>query len=296
MMLVGAQSWAETANPLPDLPDHLQVTPPVGWGHLPGLSERISKTTSQTAYFGEEQVQSGAHAYGRAKEGALYIIWVDTLKAHASPHEALRGAFDHLHESPFIAATKAGSTQEVRYREHKADHVAELNFEWAHMENDTVNISRAFGFQDSQGRLHLALAECVLHNETINTSRPQCEDALKSFQLSAKTDTVSLPDLGAPKEVAAPVFNPETEVPELKTGETLDAPSLGPPPKDMGRVLYEGPPPADKGDDNRLLILIGAVLLAIAVYLTTRSRDDESSGDTDDEEKPEVEHGEENAE
>lgn len=274
--------------PVPSLPESLSIEAPAGWDLLPGLSAKIALTSEQSAHFGEEPSTGGALAYGRANRGALYLTWVDGVTAHPSPEAAIRLAFDGLHESPFLAATEAGAAQEVLYREKNTAGVAELNFEWAHMKNDTVNVVRALGWKDQEGRIHLAIGECVLHNESVGESRPLCEGALAGLHLNKIVKLEPLRALTEPKAVGR-IAPEDLTVPELETGESAPkGPSLGTPPSQMGEVLYTGPPPASNQDkSNRILIGIGILLLAAAFWLTTRSKPDplESRGESDDEEE-----------
>ena len=121
-LLAATAAWAQQPEAV-KLPDHLVIEAPTGWSPLPGLSKKLSRTASLTSYFGDEPVRSGAVAYGRANQGALYLTWVDSTAALASPEAALRSAFDDLHEAPFLASTEAGAAQEILYRERSANNV-----------------------------------------------------------------------------------------------------------------------------------------------------------------------------
>lgn len=277
LLCVAAVEAEQPAVPAPSLPPQLSLEAPPGWDLLPGLSAKIAETSAQTAYFGEEPASGGAMAYGRANRGALYFTWVDGQSAHPSPESALRGAFDGVHESPFLATSDAGSTQEVLYRERNFDGVAELNFEWAHMNNDTVNVVRALGWKSDDGRVHLAIAECVLHNESVGEFRPLCEAALASLHLTKEVKHEPLRSLAAPKLIGK-LGAEDMKVPKLQSGESPSSPSINSAPAQMGEVLYRGPPAATSQDkSNRVLIGIGVLLLAAAFWLTTRSKPGDSS-------------------
>jgi hypothetical protein len=280
----------------PSLPPELSLEAPAGWDLLPGLSAKIAETSAQTAYFADEPVGGGALAYGRANRGALYLTWVDSKAAHPSPESALRVAFDGIHESPFLATSEAGSTQEVLYRERSFDGVAELNFEWAHLNNETVNIVRALGWKDQDGRIHLAITECVLHNESVGESRPLCDSAQASLHLAEGVKHEALRSLAEPKTVGS-IRAEDMTVPKLESGDLPASPSLNSVPKQMGEVLYRGPPPPSNQDkSNRVLIGIGVLLLAAAFWLTTRSRSGDSSSSDDEESDEDGESDEAEAE
>jgi hypothetical protein len=305
LLCLGASLSQADEVALPTLPAHLSVDPPVGWDLLPGLSAKIAQTSEQTAHFGEEASTGGALAYGRANRGALYLTWVDGVAAHPSPEAAIRLAFDGVHESPFLAATEAGAVQEVLYREKNSGSLAELNFEWAHMNNDTVNVVRALGWKDQSGRVHLAIGECVLHNESVGESRPLCESALASLHLGKDVKLEALQALAEPKAVGAAAAQDLT-VPELESDEPAHkGPSLNAVPPNVGEVLYTGPPPPTNQDkSNRILIGLGILLLGAAFWLTTRSKPDplekskgagKSESDEDDQSEGEAEEESEEA-
>jgi hypothetical protein len=280
-----AQSTAQSDSvpaPVSDPPASISLAAPEGWDLMPGHSEKISTTASQTAYFGEEPISTGALAYRRADQGALYLTWVDSTRAHPSPEAGLRTAFDELHEAPFLATTERESTQEILYRERNFDGVAELRFEWAHLNNDTVNLVRALGWKDSDGRVHLAIAECVLHSENAPEVRPICQTALEGLHLNKAANHKALRSLTPPKRVGDGLRAEDIQVPKLTTGETSPGSTMGSPPRNIGEVLYNGPPPpAAKDKSNRFFIAIGVLLLIAAVWLTSRSND--SSSPEDDE-------------
>jgi hypothetical protein len=270
--------------PAPALPSQLSIDPPAGWDLLPGLSRKIAVTAEQSDYFGAEACESGALAYGRANQGALYLTWVSTLDSVASPESSVRAALDALHEAPYLASPEAGSTQELAYRERSFDGVAEMSFEWAHMANGTVNLTRTLAWRDHKARVHLASAECVLQSESIGESRPLCEKALASLHLEPAAEPGTLAALPTPRPIG-PAARQDFDIPELETPEPGSAPSLNAAPQEPGRVLYQGPQSgADEGSNNRLFIGVGVLLLVVAFWLTTRSRpgDPADSGPTED--------------
>lgn len=293
-MILIAPAWAIRA-PMPEAPagppPQLAIDVPLGWQLLPGLSNKLSATANDTTYFPSEPSKNAAIAYGRANRGALYLTWADSIRVTLSPETALRASFDAIHQAPYLASPEAGSTQEVSYRERSFDGLAELRFEWAHMSNGTVNIVRAIGWKDKDARVHLAIAECVLPNDMSSESRPLCESALDSLRLT-KADHKPLAALPEPGP-AGPQRSDDFEVPALETRDELPAPpasaALNAPPSQVGEVLYDGRNKSDSGSDNRIIIAIGVLLLAAAVYLTTRSRSNES-----DEDPGNAESGEDN--
>ncbi len=264
-------------------PESMSLETPAGWDLMPGHSEKIAITVSQTAYFGDEPIASGALAYRRSDHGAIYLTWVDSIRAHPSPEAALRTAFDDLHEAPFLATSEAESTQEILYRERNFDGVAELRFEWAHLKNETVNLVRALGWKDSDGRVHLAIAECVLHSENAPEIRPTCQASLDSLHLTSAANHEALRSLAPPKRVGSGLRAEDIQVPRLTTGSVEPGATLGAPPREIGEVLYNGrPPPAKNDKSNRFLIAIGLLLLVAAFFLTTRSKEKDSSATDDD--------------
>ncbi len=287
LVLLTATGHALLAPEPPSTPAHLAMDAPAGWQLLPGLSKKLTDTALANEHFGSEPYTSAALAYGRANQGALYLTWVDSVRAMPSPEETLRSSFDALHQAPYLASPEAGSTQEISYRERSFDGVAEVSFEWAHMSNETVNIVRALGWKDHDARVHLAIAECVLPNDMVSESRPLCEAALASLRLS-KADHEPLLALAAPAP-SGPMVAEKFDVPELQTGEELPSdvapsPSMRERPSAMGDVLYQGRPKNTAKESNRTVIAIGLALLALAIYLTTRSRkSDEASDDASDE-------------
>ncbi len=266
------------------LPPELSMDTPSSWGLLPGKSDKITTTATQTAYFGEEPILASALAYGHANHGALYLTWVATTAAHASPEAAIRDAFDNLHEAPFLATSDPGSTQEVLYRERSIEGTWEMRFEWAHLNNDTVNLVRAIGWKDSNGRLHLAIAECVLSSESVNEARPLCESSLDSLHLTSAAQHAALRSLAAPKDVGGGLRAEDIKIPKLETGKPPAGTSIGEAPKNMGEVLYRGRSPAkDSDQSNRFIIAIGILLLAAAFFLTTRSKDSKGTSSEESE-------------
>jgi LPXTG-motif cell wall-anchored protein len=280
---------ADSIGAPPELPDSLALEAPSNWGLLPGQSQKITLTASQTSYFGDEPTVASAIAYGHANHGALYLTWVDTTRAHPSPEAGLRAAFDNLHESPFLATTDSASTQEVLYRERNFDGVAELRFEWAHLNNDTVNLLRALGWKDADGRVHLAIAECVLSSESVSESRPLCDAALESLHLTRAARHEALRSLAPPKTVGSALHAEDIVVPKLELGEAPPTSSIGTAPADMGEVLYRGAaPPAREDKSNRFLIAIGLLLLGAAFWLTTRSKEAVVGASTSSEDEAEA--------
>jgi hypothetical protein len=265
-------------------PATLSFAAPTSWSLLPGLSKTVSQSASEADFFGEDEpFESGAMAYGRANRGALYVTWIDSLRTQPVAEAAIRNAFDELHEAPYLASPEAGSTQEVSYRERIFDGVAEMRFEWAHMSNGTVNVVRVLGWKDSEARVHLAVAECVLQSESIGESRPFCDTALESLVLTKEAAHETLAGLPEPTSVGARA--PEYfVVPKLKTSENLPSDSLGVAPSQMGEVLYKGRPKSKSDNNNRTIIAIGVLLLAAAFYLTTRSTPTPSDEDEEDSE------------
>ncbi|MCP4449450.1 MAG: hypothetical protein GY811_29565 [Myxococcales bacterium] len=283
----GASAELEPPNEeVRKLPSTLSIGTPDGWGVLEGLSNTVSQSVSETNFFGkEEPFSSGAIAYGRANRGVVYVTWVISLRSQPVAAESVRLAFDELHQSPSLANHDPGSTQEVSYRERIFDGVAELRFEWAHMDNGTVNIVRALGWKDANARVHLALAECVLQSESIAESRPLCETSLDSLVLTKESNHETLASLPEPKTLGqmAPA---DFTVPKLKTSEVLPSDSLGAAPAQMGEVLYQGRPKSKEDNNNRFVIAIGVLLLGIAFWLTTRSTpgaaEDKEEGESDE--------------
>ncbi len=271
---------ASPAPALPTFPEHLSIEVPNAWSLLPGLSKSLTETASETSYFGSEASRSQAIAHGRASRGALYVTWVKSDAAIIDAEQALRDAFDSLHEAPYLASA-AGSTQEISYRERGFDGVSEMTWEWAHMENQTINMVRVLGWRDDSSHLHLDIAECLFPKDVAAANRPLCEASLASMQLAASTTRTALQALAAPRNIV-PIAKADLSVPKLKT-ENLSDLSVGLPPKEIGEVLYTGKAPTPKEDNsNRIFIGIGIALLGLAVWLTTRSDNEAKSWSKDD--------------
>lgn len=281
------------AAPAAAAPASLTIETPNGWDHLPGLSRTVAQSASETDFFGvDEAFQSGALAYGRANRGALYLTWADTVRTQPSPEASVRAAFDELHQAPYLASPEPGSTQEVAYRERNFDGVAEMQFEWAHMSNGTINVLRALGWKDANNRVHLAVAECVLQSESIGEFRPHCETSLGSLSLTKESGYQALSTLPDPKRVGSAALA-DFEVPKLKTGDLSPSDTMSTAPAQMGEVLYQGRPKTKEDNNNRFLIAIGVLLLGVAVYLTTRSTpgakgEDQAEDESEDDEKEQV--------
>ena len=105
------------------------------------------------------------------------------------------------------------------------------------MNNDTVNIIRALGYKDDDGRVHLSMGECVMPNETAGEARPLCEAALESLRLADGITLATLRSLAEPRSVGT-MKTEELTVPKLRTGEQIDSATLGPPPGQQGKILY----------------------------------------------------------
>ena len=276
LLAVSTAQSLRVAEPL--APTAVTIEAPKGWDLMPGHSAKIATTASQTAYFGDEPIQTGAQAYRRTDQGALYLTWVDSTRAHPSPESALRHALDELHEAPFLATADPGSTQEILYRERNFDGVAEMRFEWSHQKNETVNLVRTLGWKDTNGRVHLVIAECVLQSENAQETRPLCQAALDSLHLTTAANHEAIRSLAPPKQVGSVLHAEDIQVPKLTTGDLSAGSTMGAPPSEIGEVLYNGPPPpANKDKSNRFLIAIGILLLGAAFYLTTRSKDNDSA-------------------
>jgi len=267
----------------PLVPKTLHITAPSGWDGLPGLSLTVATSAAETDFLGDhEATNSGAVAYGRASQGALYLTWVDSVRTQPSPEARIRHAFDELHQAPYVASPEVGSTQEVLYRESQSEGVAEMRFEWSHMSNETVNILRALAWKDKSAHIHLAIAECVLMSENISESRPLCDQALDSLGLASQDAIAPLLALPEPAPQEA-VPDQNIEVPELTTGTAIPGASLGDVPTEMGKVLYEGRPPSKSNSSNRFIIAIGVLLLGVAFWLTTRSPHRSEDEDSEEE-------------
>ena len=279
----------ELQAPTP-LPNTLAIAPPTGWTLLPGLSRSVAQSTSESDLFGpEEAFQSGALAYAQANLGALYLSWATSVRTQTSPETSIRHAFNDVHEAPFLANSKAGSTREMLYRERSYDGIVEMRFEWAHIGNDTVNVERVLGWKDDDALVYLASAKCVLARTTIARSRPLCQAALDSLHLTKHSAHSPLLALPAP-DIVQQEPTEDFVVPELKTGDVVRGASLGAAPTQRGEVLYQGPKP-ERDSNNRIIIAIGVLLLGVAVWLTSRSgpstASEESREDEEDEEDEE---------
>lgn len=281
-----ADAVAETETPA-----YLAFDAPAQWTHLPGLSGKLAITAMEAEFFGAETSQAGVIAYGRVNQGALYITWIDSLRPIPTAALTMRGAFDSIHESPFQANLEAGAIEELSYRERSFDGVAEMTFEWTHLGNGTHNLNRAMGWIDGEtGILHLAIAECVFPTQDNNEARTTCDKALASLHLAPTASITKLGQLAPPKRVGG-AQGGKLEVPPLETGElSVPTATMGPAPSTPGRVLYDGRSPKEESDgSNRYLIGIGAVLLGIAAWLTTRNRESEKRDDEGESDEQETE-------
>ncbi len=273
----------------PAIPEHLSIEVPSSFSPLPGLSKAIATTAGQTNYFDAELSTGGAVAFGRANRGALYITWVNSDRVIVEAEKLLRVALDNLHRAPFDA-NPPNTIEEKHYRESALGGLNEMRWEWVHQANETINVVRVLAWKDNDSHIHLAIAECIFAQKGDTTFRDECQETLDSLALSKTASISTLSALAAP--IVAPTGVPEDfSVPKLKTGNLEVPSSLSAPPTQMGDVLYRGKAkPGSDDSDNRIFIGIGIFLLALAIYLTTRSSPNEKKSWSKDDPKhdPEV--------
>lgn len=264
-----------------------RVEAPESFAALPGLSEKLATTASQSRHFDVEEVSVAARAFGRAGLGALYVTSLEADAPSPDPEAAIRAALDRVREAPAAASPQAGSTTEVAYEESVADRVAEATHEWHHMSNETIALTRALAWANEDGAVRLVKAECVYPSDA--DSRGGCERALASLTLTGDAaDRRELGELGAsrPPRAAEPAGIEALEAAAAEGQPTTsEGPSLRPAPSEGGRVLYQGPEGEAGGGGERPglgWIVLGAVLIAGAFWWTTKSRTAPARGEAAD--------------
>jgi hypothetical protein len=253
-----------------DVPNALPAASP--------LASSIARDVARTAYFGTEPADSGAAAYASQGEAALYVWWAIGEPANA-PAEAIRAAFDRLQRAPAEASPQARSVAIDAWDEAIVGGIAHADFAWRHLSNETLNLTRALAFAGSDQRPRLVVAECVMPTRREGEVKPTCTAALASLTITTpeaeRVALDALPEGEPPAELAA-------TVPQLATGSdqgepsgasvssTADQPRLDAPHEG---VLYERRDErGGRGDGPPWLLILGALLVAAAVYATVRSR------------------------
>lgn len=272
------------------------------------LAEAMAENTSVVARFGEAPVESGAEAYAARGEAALYVWWAVGPSAD-DPDQAIRAAFDSLHDAPALTAPDRASIAIDHWDERVEREVASLELVWRHVDDGTMTRKRALAFADGEGAPHLAVAECILHEESRDAYEAECKRALDSLEIaSPAAEREEIADLGAPEGgPASTASDRDFEVDDLEAelladgdgeegsgaaGQKLagagaegadprrreDRNSAGGPRLDAPQqgVVYEQKEQTSRGDDGPpWLLLIGAIFVAAAVYTTVRGKRDE---------------------
>ncbi len=285
-----------------------QIEVPDAFPEAQPLANTIARDVARTPYFGERPVDSGADAFAAQGEGALYVWWAEGAPAD-DPAEAIRAALDRVRRTPTEASPQAGSVAIDAWDEALDGGVAEAELTWRHLSNETQTMARALAFTDAQSTPRIVVAECVLHQSRVADVEPTCASALASLTLAVPGEAVAALD-ELPKSEVADDREVAAAVPELAiaagdtddeahpSGASVDAPRLDAP---QEGVLYERrDAPRRDGDGPPWLLILGALLVAGAVYVTLKGRassdrdGDRGRSDAGDRDDSDDEHSEAN--
>jgi len=296
------------------------VEVPAGWAFDVDRSNAISRGLGAERHYDGLRTNVGADAYV-GDRASLFVQWIharDKVDGGRALELVMRRTFDQIR-------ARAAEGELVSWREDVREDLAEGNLEWSDPDGRVVTLVRAFVFATDDDRLRQVRVECVYSADKPG-DRPRCEAALASLALTEATgprgSIGAIPGAGtlrlsgdgdAPPSIsveaepnggAANEGGTDTAADGTDTAAdadngadrlVLDAPSLGPAGDASGdgappRVLYQAPKKGERGRDrtHQLITLIGAILVAAAVYAYLRERRrsprrrDDSGGDDPD--------------
>jgi hypothetical protein len=241
-------------------PAWVGVEPPADWHEDDTRAQAIAANERSRMAFGpgtSVEVDSYQAPGGTA---ALYVVTLQGLPAEP-PGLIARRQLDALQAAPRDAALEPGQTALVSWDEALEDHVAIGAIEWRHTGNETLTLARALIWADAAGAPRQVTAECAMRADAEVQVRPACEAALASLALTGETGE------------RGPLTTEAAASSEGRRGTARSGPSLQPAGDHVSRdsaVIAKSERP-DGDSSNRWLIILGAVALILAVYLTTRS-------------------------
>ncbi len=263
----------------------------------------------RSSHFGERPRSAGAEAYAAQGQGVIYVWWAEGGQT-GDPTASIRSAFDAILQGPELASPHVGSAQIDEFQEEVDDDVASIDLAWRHVSDRTVSLVRALAVATGDGEPKLAVAECVMRADAEDDMRPQCEGVLSSLAIATpaggRAELAALGDPDVPElgETAAGI---EAELGELgseldyiegddeatgegagdpeREGRQEGGPSLGVP--DDGIIHEERERPDSDDDGMPWLLILGAVLVAVAVFATARGRGSDRAEPSEDDERDE---------
>ncbi|HUH04190.1 MAG TPA: hypothetical protein VML75_19465 [Kofleriaceae bacterium] len=271
-----AQGLDRGAAPTPPVMDRpFKLALPADWRSEPELSKRTREHLARADLFGGIAYSAGADSFFGAPGFGFHVTWAGGLSEVKDGPATVRAEIDRIKRS------WCGDGDRVRdsFVEATKDDVVEARLVWRHTEDGTVTVVKALAFVTRDGRPRVIQTTCDLRVDVEKELRPICERIVETLEITS-ADRMSLAGLpastvgeGCPAAVPAGLEVPTENIVPTPTGRMGEPPAGAP---SAPGVLYTGEGGEREGDSNRKwLMLLGAGLLILAIYLTTRSRRDE---------------------
>lgn len=275
-----APSPAAASDPVTRI---FRLTLPDEWRRHDEQSTRIRKRVQDAEHFaGAVPYQAGADAFAGPEGMMFYVTWVAARGTVGDPAAALRTETDRLKRR----WCGDGDRARKAWSETARDGVIDAVLAWHDRTDGVVSASRTLLYA-ADGKPRMVMAECVMRADDIASLGPRCDRLRATLALSGVEEPTALAvapsAIGDGCEDEAPEPDRVDVVPRTPT-------TIGQAPEGAGNrgVLYTGEGKQSSGSGNKLIMLGGAVLLVVAIYLTTRNRREDA--DEDDGKRAEHEH------
>jgi hypothetical protein len=271
---------------------------PSGWHESPALARQVQRafvTEAELAGAPGQKLRTGSRAWESAAEaadrGVLHLQWIVASQATAAADVAalVRAELDDARQRPRATTLPRRAFELVAWSDKVEGKLAWGQLEFRNVDNETRTLARTTVFVDGAGHLHEIRVECVMTDgpgaKTAGdpiAPRTGCEAAMSALAALAPADLQApgelpgqgtirvtgpaLPDAGEDDASARPDGGLELKTP--RPGDSAvtarTPPKLVPPPASSSRGF------------SRMLLLGGALLMALALAVTLGKRKPQS--------------------
>ncbi len=249
--------------------EDIGINTPADWPGDSDFAKVIATQFRETLALNAYNESVGAAAYIKPQVGAVYVEWLRTRKPIDDPPALIRATLDKLRHE---ATGASEDINELEYRELKEGEVVEARAGWRHQANETLTVSRTLIWLTKAKHLRVVRASCLFAEVDRKKVQKVCQGVLVSLT-SNDIDNGNIAQLGEIPGAAANAATSTTMPPATSTNTNDgNAPSLQANPN-ASRVLYKNnPATGTKSKTSRWIFVVGALLIAFALFNLTQSR------------------------
>ena len=270
---------------------------PSGWHESPALARQVQRgfaTEAELAGAPGQKLRTGSRAWesptDAAEKGVLHLQWIVAAQATAAADVAplVRAELDDARLRPRNTTLPRRAFELVAWSDKVEGKLAWGQLEFRNVDNETRTLARTSVFVDGGGHLHEIRVECVMTDgpgaKTAGdpiAPRTGCEAAMAAVAALAPAELQALGEL--PGQGTIRVTGPA--LPDAGEDEASARPDGGlelKTPRPGDSVTARTPPPvvppsaASSRGFSRMLLLGGALLMALALAVTLGKRKPQS--------------------